>query len=94
MLLGLPQSSTLGPLLLNTFTTDLCPKIHFSEFLLFVHDLKIIRVVKSAEDCKLLQSDIDSVQKWCSVNYIKINILKTNMIFLLVKLTSSLITFG
>jgi hypothetical protein len=43
--------------------------------------LKIFRVIKSAEDCKLLQSDIDTVQKWCIENYMKINIFKTNIIY-------------
>jgi hypothetical protein len=42
--------------------------------------LKIFRVIESAEDCKLLQSDIESVQKWCIENYMKINTLKTNII--------------
>jgi hypothetical protein len=37
----------------------------------------VFRVIKSAELCKILQSDIDSVQKWCIEDYVKINILKT-----------------
>jgi hypothetical protein len=56
------------------------PKVHFSEFLLFADDLKIFRVIESAEDCKLLQSDIDSVQKWCIENFMKINTLKKDII--------------
>jgi hypothetical protein len=32
--------------------------------------------MKSAEDCKLLQSDTDFVQKWNIKIYIKINIFK------------------
>jgi hypothetical protein len=39
---------------------------------MFTDDLKIFRVIKSAKDCKLLQSNIDCVQKWCYENYIKI----------------------
>jgi hypothetical protein len=63
------------------FIDDLCSKIHFLEFLLFADDLKIFLVMKPAEDCKVLhvQSDIDSVQKWCNENYMKINIFKTNI---------------
>jgi hypothetical protein len=61
MQLRVPRGSTLGPLLFSIFINDLCAKIHFSEFLLFADDLKIFRVIKSAEDCELLQSDIDSV---------------------------------
>jgi hypothetical protein len=49
--------------------------------LLFADYLKIFRVIKSAKDCKLLQSDIDCVQKWCYENYMKFNTLETNIIF-------------
>jgi hypothetical protein len=80
ILSGVPQGSTLGPLLFNIFINDLCSKIQNSEFLLFADDLKIFRVIKSAKDCKLLQSDIDCVQKWCYENCMKINTLKTNII--------------
>jgi hypothetical protein len=48
--------------------------------LLFADDLKIFRVIKSAKDCKLLQSDIDCLQKWCYENCMKINTIKTNII--------------
>jgi hypothetical protein len=64
MLPGVPQSPTLGRLLFNTFIKDLCAKIHFPEFLLLANDLKILCVIKSADDRILLQSDTDSVQKW------------------------------
>jgi hypothetical protein len=64
VLSGAAQGSTLEPLLLNIFINDLCSNVYFSEFLLFADDLNIFRVMKSAKDCNLLQSDIDSVQKW------------------------------
>jgi hypothetical protein len=34
-----------------------------------------------SEDCKLLQFDLDSVQKWYTENYVKINIFRTNIIY-------------
>jgi hypothetical protein len=57
-------------------------KIHFYEFLLFADGLKIFHVIRSVGDCtcKLLQSDINFVQKWCTENYMKMNIVKTNTI--------------
>jgi hypothetical protein len=60
---GVQQDSTFGPLLFSIFFKDLCSKISVSEFLLFADDLKIFCAIKSAENGKLLQSDIDYVQK-------------------------------
>jgi hypothetical protein len=94
MLSGVPQDSTLGPLLFSIFVNDLCTKIHLSKFLLFADDLKIYRVLKSVENCKLLRSSIESVQKWCIETCMKINILKTSIISFTHKLTVFiLITF-
>jgi hypothetical protein len=50
--------------------------------LLFAEDLKIFRVIKSAEDCKLLKTDIDSVQKWCIENCMKINLFHALKLFI------------
>jgi hypothetical protein len=44
--------------------------------------------MKSAEDCKLLRSGIDSVQKWCIENYIKINMFKINTVYFIRKTNS------
>jgi hypothetical protein len=45
-----------------------------------IHHIKIYRAVKSAQDCNLLQSDINSIQGWCIANCMKPNISKTNVI--------------
>jgi hypothetical protein len=55
-------------------------KLIFLIFCSFADDLKSFHVIKSAEDCKLLQSDIDSVQKWCIENCVNINIFKTDTV--------------
>jgi hypothetical protein len=41
-----------GASLFNIFIDDLCDKIYFSEFMLFADDLKILSIIKPAEDCK------------------------------------------
>jgi hypothetical protein len=68
VLSGVRQGSTRGPLLFNIFINDLSARINHSKFLLFTDDLKIYRDIKSVEDCKALQADIDSVHQWCGEN--------------------------
>jgi hypothetical protein len=58
-----PQGFALRHLLLNNFINDLCTTIRFANFLLFADHLKTFGATKSAEHCKLLQSDIHSIQK-------------------------------
>jgi hypothetical protein len=77
---GVPQGSVLGPLLFNIFIDDLCNVINYSRYLLFADDIKIFRVIKSPNDCTRLQSGIDSVQGWCTANFMKFNISKTRVI--------------
>jgi hypothetical protein len=74
---GLPLCSTLGPLLFNIFFNDIGDSIRNSKYLLFADDLKIYHSTRNVDDCKLLQHDIDSVQNWCLVNGIKLNLGKT-----------------
>jgi hypothetical protein len=59
---------------------DVCNVINYSIYLLFADDIKIFRVIKSLNDYNRLQSDIDSVQGWCTANFMKLNISKTRVI--------------
>jgi hypothetical protein len=62
MLSRLPQSSTLGSLLLNMFIT-IHIKIYHSIFLLFADSLNIYRVKMSVQDFRCSQTDINAVYK-------------------------------
>jgi hypothetical protein len=62
------------------FISDLSAKINHSKFLLFADDLKIYQKIKSSEDCKALQVDIDAVQQWCSENGMELSIQETKII--------------
>jgi hypothetical protein len=44
---------------------DLSANFNHFKFILFSDDLKIYRDIKSLEDCKALQADMDLVQQWC-----------------------------
>jgi hypothetical protein len=74
LLLGVPQGSTLGPVLLNISINDFSSKINHSKFLLFADNLKIYRDMKSVEDCNALKVDIDAVQQWYGKNSTELNI--------------------
>jgi hypothetical protein len=66
--------------LFNVFINDICDAVAHSEYLLFADYIKIYRAVKSPQDCKLLQSDINATQGWCIANCMKLNISKTKVI--------------
>jgi hypothetical protein len=83
-----PQGSTLGPLLFNTFINDICDSIHNSQCLLFADDLKIYRSISDVDECKLLQHNIDSVQNKCLNNGMKLNLSKTTIMSLTYKTNS------
>jgi hypothetical protein len=59
VLFGVPQGYNLGLLFVIVFINDLCAKINYSKFILFVDDLKIYCDIKCVEDCKFLHADID-----------------------------------
>jgi hypothetical protein len=67
-------------LLFIIFINDICNIIKYSQYLLFADDIKIFQPIKSPYDCSLLESDIDSVQSWCTANFMKLNISKTRVI--------------
>jgi hypothetical protein len=79
LLPGVPQVSTLEPLLFNIFINDLPAKIYHSKFLLFAGDLKIYGYIKSVEDCKVLQVGIYAVQQWCCENVCKSSFTKQKL---------------
>ena len=77
ILAGVPQGSVLGPLLFNLYIDGICNVITHSKFLLFADDIKSFRAIKSFDDFTQLQLDIDSIQRWCTANYMNLNISET-----------------
>lgn len=74
---SVPQGSILSPLLFALFINDLPPLIK-SMILLFADDVKIFRKIKSHEDVRILQADIDTIHNWCRENLLEMNTNKCN----------------
>lgn len=73
---GVPQGSHLGPLLFLAFINDITTEIKNSSCSLFADDLKIYRSVKSDDDVKLIQDDLNRIVNWCKVNSMSLNVNK------------------
>lgn len=76
---GVPQGSILGPLLFLIFINDLPNYIH-SDILLFADDAKIFRKISSLDDCTTLQTDLDRLSLWCSMNQLDLNVSKCSSV--------------
>lgn len=72
---GVPQGSTLGPLLFLLFINDL-PSILRCHSLLYADDLKLFTRVDSSFDVTFLQNQLDSLWQWCIQNELELNVSK------------------
>ena len=60
---GVPQGSVLAPIMFQIYVNDMQEGLS-SYINLFADDAKLMRVVKSKEDCKELQTDVDKIHEW------------------------------
>ena len=60
---GVPQGSVLSPIMFQVYINDMNEGLN-SYINLFADDAKILKVVKSVDDCMELQRDIDKIYEW------------------------------
>ena len=70
---GVPQGTTFSPLLLLVHVNDLSMAITTSQLLMFVDDTKCFSGISSALDPITLQSDLNAITSWCTVNKLSLN---------------------
>jgi len=76
VLSGVPQGSHLGPLLFTIFVNDLLDVMRYSKGLMYADDMKLLCRIGDHSDAAKLQSDLDSLSLWCSINHLNLNIKK------------------
>lgn len=89
---GVPQGSVLGPFLFNIYINDLCQNLKCN-YLLYADDLKIFQTIKTYRDFVLLQSDLNTIHKWCLDNKLTLNINKCVFIVFSNKLNQSDVSY-
>ena len=65
---GVPQGSILGPVLFLLFVHDLPDSVKARNIAMFADDAKIYKKIKSQEDAKSLQSDVNQLHIWSTTS--------------------------
>ena len=70
---GVPQGSVLGPVLFLIYINDIIANIQ-SEIRLFADDILIYKTIKTPQDHKILQDDLNSLTRWATDWMMEFNI--------------------
>ena len=77
---GVPQGSTLGPLLFVLFINDLPEMVSQSFISLFADDAKVAKTINTIDDCLALQDDLRKIDLWCEQNGLELNPSKCSIV--------------
>lgn len=89
---GVPQGSSLGPLLFVIFIDDIKNFIS-AKFQVYADDLKIYHQINNITDCEVLQRNVNRVVQWAKANHMPLNLNKTKHICLSRKTNTLIHTF-
>ena len=80
VLSGVPQGSILGPLLFLVYVNDLPENTTSSSVALFADDTKCYRAIRTTEDVKHLQCDLEIINEWCRIWRMNLNQSKSGLL--------------
>jgi len=76
---GVPQGSVLGPCLFLMFVNDL-PASTINRLVMFADDGTLFKVIRSVNDCRSLQDDLDTISSWCAKWQLSLNTSKCSLL--------------
>ena len=84
MTCGIPQASSLGPVLFLIYINDLPNCSNALTFRIFADDTNVFASARNLKDLEeIVNSELKKVKIWCDVNRLSINFTKTN--FMIIK---------
>ena len=84
MTCGIPQGSSLGPVLFLIYINDLPNCSNALTFRIFADDTNVFASARNLKDLEeIVNSELKKVKIWCDVNRLSINFTKTN--FMIIK---------
>ena len=71
---GVPQGAVLSPTLFALFINNIPNSVYSSKIKLFADDIKLYKQIKTHNDAKLFQNDINSLSNWLVENNLSLSI--------------------